>query len=61
MMEVVKEVTMIKIQEFEEKYMSSGKPLDINAELNELHTRIIMACAFGQDSSDVTLPYLEKG
>ena len=46
----------------EDRYLITGHAFDIIAELDELHTRIIMTSAFGQENvADIKLSYIENG
>ncbi len=47
MVETIKKCVSDKAKSLEEKYQSNDKEFDLIAELDELHTRIIMTSAFG--------------
>ena len=62
MVEIIKNCVADKAASLEERYLKSGQEFDIIAELDELHTRIIMTSAFGQENvADIKLPYIENG
>jgi cytochrome P450 len=62
MVEIIKKCVTDKAASLEERYLKSGQAFDIIAELDELHTRIIMTSAFGQENvADIKLPYIENG
>jgi hypothetical protein len=45
--ENIKKCVAEKVKNLEEKYMRNGEACDIIKELDELHTKIILASAFG--------------
>jgi hypothetical protein len=59
MVEVIKKCVAEKADSLEERYLKTGKAFDLCTELDELHTRIILASAFGQEHvADLILPYV---
>ncbi len=46
----------------QERYLEKGEAFDLIAELDELHTRIILTTAFGlQNVADLNLPFIDNG
>ena len=51
-----------KISEIEKNYLETGKPMDVVAEMGDLHMRVIFVSAFGlTDLHNIKLPYAYKG
>lgn len=62
MTEVVREVVTEKISEIEERYVKTGKPMNVTEEMGELQNRIFLTSVFGlKDLHKVRLPYLQRG
>ena len=62
MTEIIRRVVADKISELERDHLETGKPMDLVAEMGDLHMRLIFVSAFGlTDLHQVKLPYLTKG
>ena len=62
MTEVIRQVVAEKITEIERDHLETGKPMDVVAEMGDLHMRVIFVSAFGlTDLHKVKLPYAYKG
>ena len=59
MTQKVQECVQAKINEWESKYVDKPDSLaDIVQEMQDLQSRIILSCAFGQEAIDAYLPYI---
>ena len=47
MTEIIRHVVADKISELERDHMETGKPMDLVAEMGDLHMRLIFVSAFG--------------
>mmetsp|Transcript_25393 Transcript_25393/g.19132 ORF Transcript_25393/g.19132 Transcript_25393/m.19132 type:complete len:156 (-) Transcript_25393:1037-1504(-) len=61
MLEIVKVIVQDKMKEWEEKYVKEGKVMNAMEELEDIHMRIIMGCAFGLDSQHFLIKQWKDG
>lgn len=61
MVEKVKQLTKEKILYLEKEYMNQEKSFDLMQELNDLHIKLILSTAFGEEIVNAKLPYIKDG
>eukprot|EP00347_Sterkiella_histriomuscorum_P012378 403368811 len=65
MVEIIKEIVAEKIDEMQHKFINDQEGqkqgFDLLEQLNEIHVRVILNTAFGEDLKSSKLPYVENG
>eukprot|EP00347_Sterkiella_histriomuscorum_P011859 403370835 len=61
MTQIIKHLVIKRTQEWREKFLKTRQSFDLMKELNEIHTNVIMSCAFGVKSTDFKMPYIQDG
>lgn len=62
MVQVINQCVGDKVKYMQERYLEKGEAFDLIAELDELHTRIILTSAFGvHNVADLNLPFIDNG
>ena len=48
---LVKQELKISLEMWKEKYVKTGKEMNVVSEITDIYTEVILACAFGEDIS----------
>lgn len=61
MVQIIKKCVSDKADSLQERFGKNGTNFDLISELDDLHTRIILTSAFGQeDVADIKLPFIKN-
>jgi cytochrome P450 len=61
MLEIVKECMREKVREWREKYVDSGKEMDLILETSKTFIKIFLMCAFGEDLTEKQILHSSNG
>lgn len=61
MIDIVKDCMRSSMIDWKEKYAKTGTPMDIIEEVAKILIKVMLTCSFGEDLSERTLDYYEKG
>lgn len=61
MIELVRHVVGTSIEDWRERFIKRKEKFDLIEEVSLLQVKILLICALGEDISEISLPYSEKG
>lgn len=61
MVELAKEAIGDTVQYWEKKFVKEQRLFDLIENISTMQVKIMLRCAFGEDISNIRLPYFKKG